>query len=69
MTKLKDFANQTPYLEKFMPFGNSHSSYRSVATLIFGFLGAMHDMQGVNSLNQLMGGDGSPNALAHSYFS
>jgi len=30
--------------------------------------GAMHDMQGVNGLNQLMDGSGGPNALAKAYF-
>jgi len=30
--------------------------------------GAMLDMQGVNTLNQLMNSDGSPNSLADAYF-
>jgi hypothetical protein len=56
------FANKTSWVKAIMPFGKCRLHHPAGPFLTV-CVGAMHQMQGVNTANQLMASNGQPNAL------
>jgi hypothetical protein len=61
-----EFVNKTDWMVAAMPFGKCPLHHPAGLFLML-WVGAMHQMQGVNTLNQLMAANGQPTALWQTY--